>query len=824
MKLFFITLLFSTGCRVATAQSRPDNRVTRYVSPFIGTGAADTSGLSGCTFPGATLPFGFVQLSPDTQESPEEPASGYSYKDKFIYGFSHTHLSGTGVSDLFDILVMPTTGPLKLDPQGYRSAFSHENENARPGYYRVALSDYQVDAELTATTHVGFHRYTFPQSQTAHLIIDLNHTMDKARTGYYPCQIIDAQIRVVNNRTIEGYRVLTGWAKLRKVYFRAVFSKPFQSVTLANGNSTQHELAVINGNQLRAGINFATTANEKILVKIALSPVSLTNARLNLKTECPTWDFNAVRQNATAAWEKELGKVQVEGSAGQKQIFYTALYHAFIQPNQLSDVNGEYPAEDYTTLHGRQYSTFSLWDTYRAAHPLYTLSQPKRTADFVNSLIRQYENYGYLPIWQLWNQENYCMTGNHAIPVIVDAVLKRLPGIDPEKAYRAVKNSSINDHPGSPFKILEQFHYQPADIVTSRSVSITLEEAYDDWCVAQLAKHLRKNQDYQYFLNRSNNYHNLFNPQTGFFQAKKQDGSWVKPFDPLAYGYGGSSPYTEANGWQSLWQVPQNLPDLLHLLGGKEAFIQKLDTFFTLNAKSKDMDPDASGFIGQYAQGNEPSHHIAYLYDYVGQPWKTQQYVAKILNQLYSASPAGYAGNEDCGQMSAWYIFSAMGFYPVNPASGVYAIGSPILARSALRLSTGKTFTIVARGVSASNCYIQSAKLNGKPFDKAFLTQSQIAGGGKLEFTMGEQPNKNWAAANGSAPPQWGYRSTDQFSGIYAEPGVSFSSSSSMGSAFSFRIALICSKVRPATRHSSSMAYSILNSFKGKAARLSLLL
>jgi predicted alpha-1,2-mannosidase len=735
--------------------AQPAKKLTQYVNPFIGTGAVKGS-LSGNNYPGATVPFGMVQLSPDTRDEPEwDAASGYDHNDNFIAGFSHTHLSGTGAPDLFDILFMPYTGDEKTRAgnaqqagSGYGSRFSHANESARAGYYQVKLDDHDINVELTATGHAGFHRYTFPENSNAKLVIDLNHSLKKPNFG---CRVIAAQFKMINDHTVEGFRVITGWAKLRKVYFYAQFNKPIKSNDLVDGGTQNFNQQLLNGTDLRAIFDFDVADGKPVLAKIALSTVSTQNARLNLETEIPGWDFDNTVTRADAQWEKELDKISVEGTDQQKQIFYTALYHTFIQPNNYADVNGDYTAIDYTVHNSKSgfYSTFSLWDTYRAAHPLYTLVQPERNASFVNSMISQYNAYGYLPIWQLWGQENYCMIGNHAIPVVVDAVLKGSPGIDINKAYEAVKNSSMTDHPGSPFKAWEKYHYMPEN-VQSQSVSLTLEMAYDDWCVAQLAKKLNKTSDYQYFMQRSQNFRNLYDTQSGFFRARDSDGKWASPFNPLQYGGNGGNPYTEGNAWQYYWYVPQDIKGLIALTGGNSKFIAKLDTFFTLNSKPGEVNGNASGFIGQYAHGNEPSHHISYLYDYAGQPWKTQFYVAKILNELYNTSSSGYAGNEDCGQMSAWYVFSAMGFYPVNPASGVYAIGTPLLRKSVIKLSANKQFIVSAPNSSAQNIYIQSAKLNGNPYNHSYILQSDINNGGTLEFVMGDKPNKNWGDALGN--------------------------------------------------------------------------
>lgn len=709
---------------------------TQYVNPFIGTGAVH-GGLSGNNYPGATVPFGMIQLSPDTREAPDwAQASGYDYNDQTIYGFSHTRLSGTGASDLIDLLLLPTS-------DGRTSSnFSHTAEKAQPGYYQVMLADEGINAELTATTRTGIHRYSYPNGKEAQLIIDLDHSANK---GSWNRRIINSQIRIVNDHAIEGYRIITGWAKLRKVYFYIEFSSPILSSSLRDGDRQYENAPVINGSNLHATLRFGKLNEKPLICKVALSPVSTDNARLNLKQEASHWDFNQYTTDADRLWEKELEKINIQGTDLQKTIFYTALYHTLIQPNTISDVNGEYMAADYTTrqlsANEIHYTTFSLWDTFRGAHPLYTLLNADRITDFVKSMIRQYEYYGYLPIWQLWGQDNYCMIGNHSIPVIVDAILKGIPGIDIEKAYEAVYNSSVISHPNSPFEVWEKYGYMPENIQT-QSVSITLEQAFDDWCVAQLAKKLGKNDDYERFMKRSAFYRNLFNPETGFFQSKNDKGEWIEPFDPYKYGANGGYPFTEGNAWQYFWYVPQNIPDLITLTGGNKAFTAKLDTFFTVNHQSGELNDNASGFVGQYAHGNEPSHHVAYLYTCAGEPWKTQKYVAHIMNNLYNDTSSGYAGNDDCGEMSAWYIFGALGFYPVNPASGEYIIGTPMLEEATIHLSDGKTFAIKAPRKKGNEIYIRSIKLNGKKHTKNYITHQDILNGGTLEFVMSATPQK----------------------------------------------------------------------------------
>lgn len=710
--------------------------LTRWVNPFIGTGAVQSS-LSGNNYPGATVPFGMVQLSPDTREAPDwAQASGYDYNDSIIYGFSHTRLSGTGASDFIDILLFPTISDKR------KSTFTHQHEQARPGYYQVLLKDERIQAELTASVHVGVHRYTCSDGDQLKLWLDLDHSANK---GSWNRRIIQSQLRMVSPTVVEGYRIITGWAKLRKIYFHLEFSQPILSNQLYDGNRMYENTPVINGTELRGLFCFDKKWNKELICKVALSPVSIENARLNMATEVLGWDFEYIARAAETSWEKELKKIIIQGTDLQKKIFYTALYHTMVQPNTMSDVNGEYMASDYVTRSVAKgevhYSTFSLWDTFRAAHPLYTLIHTHRIPDFVKSMMRQYDYYGYLPVWQLWGQDNYCMIGNHSIPVIVDAVLKGVAGVDEEKAYEAVFNSSIVSHPNSPFEVWEKYGYMPENIQT-QSVSITLEQAFDDWCVAQLAKRLGKEKDYNHFMKRSAFYRNLFNSKTGFFQPKNDKGEWIEPFDPYKYGANGGYPFTEGNAWQYFWYVPQNIPDLISLTGGNKAFVAKLDTFFTVSYQSGALNDNASGFVGQYAHGNEPSHHVAYLYACAGEPWKTQKYVAYIMNELYNDSSSGYAGNDDCGEMSAWYVFGALGFYPVNPVSGEYVIGTPMLEEAVIQLPGRKTFTVKAPRKEDNEVYICSMKLNGEKYTKNYITHQDIMKGGILEFVMTASPGK----------------------------------------------------------------------------------
>ena len=726
MKKLFLNLTLLT----LVAYSVQASSLTRYVNPFIGTGAIE-GGLSGNNYPGATVPFGMVQLSPDTREAPDwAQAAGYDYNDKTIYGFSHTRLSGTGASDLIDILMLPTTSGRTS------SSFSHTQEKAAPGYYQVMLQDDQIQAELTATVRAGIHSYAYPAGKDAQVILDLDHSANKESWGR---RIINSQIRIINDRTVEGYRIITGWAKLRKIYFHMEFSQPILSSSVRDGDRKYENTSVINGTNLHGIFHFGDLNANPLMCKVAISSVSMDNARQNMEQEAAHWDFDKYVTAADVCWDRELSKIEVTGSDIQKEIFYTALYHALIQPNTMSDVNGEYMAADYTARKvsdgETHYTTFSLWDTYRAAHPLYTILDPDRVTDFVKSMIRQYDYYGYLPIWQLWGQDNYCMIGNHSIPVIADAILKGIPGIDVEKAYEAVRNSSLIPHLNSPFDVWEKYGYMPENLQT-QSVSITLEQAFDDWCVAQLALKLGKEEDYQRFMKRSEFYRNLYNPDTHFFQSKNDKGEWIEPFDPYKYGANGGYPFTEGNAWQYYWYVPHNVEALVELTGGKKAFEKKLDTFFTSTHQSGELNDNASGFIGQYAHGNEPSHHVAYLYNYSGQPWKTQEYVNQIVTTLYNSTSSGYAGNDDCGEMSAWYIFSSIGFYPVNPSNGQYVIGTPAFEECVLKLPGNKEFRVVAKRKSPEDIYVQSVTLNGKPHKDFYITHQDIMNGGVMEFKM----------------------------------------------------------------------------------------
>jgi predicted alpha-1,2-mannosidase len=714
--------------------------LTRFVDPFIGTAG------HGHTFPGATMPFGMVQLSPDTRLTGWDGSSGYHYSDSIIYGFSHTHLSGTGISDYGDILLMPTVGDVYLNALngdktegGYASTFRHESETARPGYYSVKLDDDNIFVELTATKRAGMHRYTYPATQRANVILDLTHR-DK---------VIDSGLRVTGGTTVAGWRRSEAWAKNQIVYFAAEFSQPFTSWGVARDGQLLEGVTEARGQNVKAFFTFDATSGAPIQVKVGLSAVSVEGARKNLAAELNHWDFDRVKADAWRAWNAELNKIQVTGGTeAQRRNFYTSLYHAMTAPNLFMDVDGQYLGRDFK-IHSSEgfenYTVFSLWDTFRAAHPLYTVIDQKHTVDFIRTFLVQYEQGGRLPVWELAANETDTMIGYHAVSVIADAAAKGIDGFDEEKALKAMKHSAELRHFG--LAAYTDHGYIAAED-ERESVSKTLEYAYDDWCIAQMARRLGRNDDYNRYLARAQSYKNVFDSASGFMRPRSNAG-WLQPFDPRNVDFN----FTEANSWQYTFFVPQDISGLIELMDGKENFARKLDELFAAESRTTGREQaDITGLIGQYAHGNEPSHHMAYLYDYVGQPWKTQFRVRQIMDKFYKAEPDGLIGNEDCGQMSAWYVLSAAGFYPVTPGSPIYAIGSPLFPELQFNLENGKSFVIKADGVSGKNIYIQSATLNGNPYHKSYFNHRDLMAGGELVFEMGAQPNTGWGSGENNVP------------------------------------------------------------------------
>ncbi len=721
--------LLATACQTATRVENPAD----YVNPFIGTDA------HGHTYPGATMPFGMVQLSPDTRLGGWDGASGYHYSDSVIYGFTHTALNGTGVGDYGDILLMPVVSEPSLMNTDYLSPFQKKNETAKAGYYSVFLDKPQVLAELTTTTRVGYHRYTFPETEEANIIIDLEHR-DK---------VTDSWIEIVSDTEIRGLRRSTNWAKDMVWYFHMEFSKPFVRKGVAKDNSLIHGAHYVRGTNIKAFVGFETSANEQIEVKVALSAVDAEGAYKNLKAELPGWGFEKVKQNAYNAWNEELSKIIVTGGTReQRTVFYTAMYHAFLQPNTFMDVDLRYRGMDkktHTAEGFTNYTVFSLWDTYRTWHPLMTIIEQERTKDFIGVMLDMYEKGGLLPIWELAANDTYCMIGNHAISVIADAHMKGIDGFDTEKALKAMIHSATREHFG--LGAYQKYGHIPGD-KEHESISKTLEYAYNDWCIAVMAKEMGYEDIYRKFIHRAQFYKNIFDPTTGFMRPRL-NGGWLTPFDPTRVDWH----FTEANSWQYSFYVPHDVSGLFFLHEGKEQFASKIDELFgTQNTVTgRDM-KDITGLIGQYAQGNEPSHHMAYLYNFVNQPWKTQQRVRQIMDELYTHKPDGLSGNEDCGQMSAWLIMSAMGLYPVTPGLPEYIIGTPLFPEIEIFLENGNSFKITANKVSKKNFYIQSATLNGKPYTKSYISHSDIMNGGHLHFEMGSRPNKNWGSSDANVP------------------------------------------------------------------------
>ena len=750
-----------------------------HVNPFIGTD------FFGHTFPGPSLPYAMVHVSPDVNTQGWTYCAGYLYSETSIMGFSHTHWSGVGMVNGGEVLLMPTVGnKLQTVPgspenpdEGYRSRFDHDNESASPGYYSVLLKDYQVKVELTTTQRAAFHRYTFPKTENARVILDLGHQIGNNFSDEL------SELSILNNNRVEGVKS----AGLGKLYFVAEFSKPFVYYgTFDNDYKTPESGGSIwpykngeTGKNIGAFVTFRTSENEQVLVKVGISYTSLEGARRNLNAEIPGWDFDRVRNEARSVWQKELSRIRIDGATDdQKEIFYTAMYHSLLAQYISQDTDGKYLGSDKKIYEAKGYDfygSFSCWDTYRSQHPLLTLIAPARVNDFIKSIVSKTKAYGWLPAQHFLNVYGESMVGDHLVPVIVDAYRKGYRDYDVKFLYEAMRKKALKE-PKPPVPVQAgrsglryyiDLGYTPVDRVTE-SVPNTLELAYDDWCIAQLARELGKEEDYRLFMKRAGNYKNLWDSQTRFMRPKKADGSWLEElngreqeivaegshayyryFDPLLVGRRPNRHYTESNAWQYIWSVQHDVPGLINLFGGNKAFTAKLDTFFEM---SPNITPPkyvgVVGTIGQYVHGNQPSHHVAYLYNYAGQPWKTQERVRQVMDGLYRTGPGGLCGNDDMGSLSSWYVLSALGFYPVTPGDPVYAIGSPLFGEAAIQLENGKAFTIEARNNSAANKFIQSAVLNGKPLNKPWLSHREIMEGGKLIFEMGPNPNKKWGTDN----------------------------------------------------------------------------
>jgi predicted alpha-1,2-mannosidase len=732
-----------------------------YVNPFIGTDRM------GHTYPGATVPFGMVQLSPDTDTIPYEEGgkynkdvykycAGYQYSDETIVGFTHTHFSGTGHSDLGDILVMPVTGRLILNPgtadapeKGYRSAFSHRTETASPGYYAVTLEDDNIRAEMTATERVGIHRYTFINGGNVHIILDMVHGIYD-----YDGKNVWTFIRVENDTLVTGFRQTNGWARTRTLFFAVAFSKPFKSYGFVNESPVQvykgfwrrfdqrTNFPEAAGEKIKGHFDFNTSPGEQLTVRVALSPVSTSGAMQNMIAEAPRSDFDLAHRQAEKLWADELGTIRVKMTDDDQMMsFYTALYHAFLSPTIYMDRDHQYKGLDqniHTAEGFDNYTTFSLWDTYRALHPLFTIIQPKRTTDMINSMLAHFDQsvHHMLPVWSHHANENWCMIGYHSVPVIADAVVKGIKGFDYGRALDACVTTARNGW----YDGLDDYMrigYVP-DERTASSVSVTLEYAFDDWCIAQIINGLPVDTNlYHEFINRSRNYLNVWDPSTGFMRPRKVNGTFRQNFDVLSTHDQG---FIEGNAWNYSLYVPQDPEHLISLMGGRKRFVQHLDSLFTMNlpdsyfAETEDITRE--GIIGNYVHGNEPSHHVPYLFNYAGQPRKTQYWVRRIMDTKYLPAPDGLSGNDDCGQMSAWYIFSALGFYPVAPGSDRYDLGSPLVKEAVINLENGKTFTVTAINQSSDNVYVKKVELNGQKLDRLYITHQEIMNGGKLVFYM----------------------------------------------------------------------------------------
>ncbi|MDR2763853.1 MAG: GH92 family glycosyl hydrolase [Tannerella sp.] len=726
------------ACSSGSSGDKPHSResLTGHVNPFIGTAYV------GHTHPSASLPFSMVQVGPDTGTKGWEHCSGYYDADRSVMGFSHTHLSGTGASEMGDILVMPVTGDIRFDAgtedspdAGYRSRFQQANEVAQAGYYKTFLDDYGITAEMTLTPRVGFHRYRFPASKQAGILFDMEHGIGD--------ETYESFIQAVNDSTVAGVRKSRGFTRDHSYYFAARFSKPFEKTTVWNDGAVS-ESRTVEGKSTKMHLAFRTSDGETILLKVALSTTGVEGALKNLTTELPAWDFEEVRQQADATWNTYLAKITIDPlNADQLTAFYTSMYHALLMPNPVTDVDGKYCGWDgqlHQSGNGDMFTNFSLWDTYRTLHPFLSLMFPRENSQFVKSMLERHKQTGLLPTNEYGLCETWCMIGNHAIPVIVDAYLKGDRSFDPEMAYEAVKHAQTAEHRKADWSNYDAYGYFPFDLGEVESVSRTLESGYDDYCVALMAKALGKEDDYAFFLNRAGFYKNLYDPSVMLVRGRDSKGNWRTPFHSFALtseSEGGD--YTEGNAWQWTWHIQHDIPGLIALFGSKEAFVTKLDSLFFINPDELPgivAVPDVTGLIGLYAHGNEPSHHIAYIYTYADRPDKTAEIIREVFDKFYLPTRDGLCGNDDCGQMSAWYLFSGMGFYPVNPVAGEYVLGAPQIKQVTLELPNGNLFTVKANNLSQANKYVQAIRLNGQPVTEKTIQYDDIKNGGLLEFDM----------------------------------------------------------------------------------------
>ncbi len=730
-----ITTLFSCSNK---DHKEAEGDYIQFVDPLIGSAG------HGHVFVGASVPFGAIQAGPSNFHKGWDWCSSYHYSDSIVKGFSHLHLSGTGCTDLGDFLIMPAVGDVKMNPgsqenpeEGYASYYDHKTEKVEPGYYKVHLDTYNVDIEMTTSERVALHKITFPKSDQSKIILDLQEgNGDNATETFF---------HKVNDTIVAGYRFSTGWAEDQREYFAMVLSKPVKDIAVYNGDKLVEGDAA-KGLAVKACLEFETEISEEVQVKFGMSPVSMENALANIQDEMKSWDFSKILTENQAKWNKELAKIEIKTKdLTKKKVFYTAIYHTLIAPNLFNDSNGDYRGVDkkvYQNADFTNYTLFSLWDTYRTAHPLYTLTQQERVPDMINSMLMIYQQQGKLPVWHLRGNETNTMVGYSAVPVVVDACLKGFEGIDYELAYEAVKATAMGDfEPG--VKELQEYGFIPCDMM-HESVASAMEYAISDWAISKLAEKQGKTEDAKYFEERAKAYTKYFDPKDRFMKGKMKDGSWRTPFNPYSAQHRVND-YCEGNAWQYLWLVPQDPEGLIALLGGEKPFLNKLDSLFSISSELEEgASSDISGLIGQYAHGNEPSHHITYLYAYAGEQFKTADKVRYIMNELYTDQPDGLCGNEDCGQMSAWYVMSSMGFYPVNPSNGAYVFGSPLFGEASINLPANKKFTIKANNNSDKNIYIQSATLNGLEYTKSFITHKDILKGGELTFEMGARPNPNF--------------------------------------------------------------------------------